>query len=298
MKLIPLAVTRAVGQSTLYTKAHSPAILFGVGVVGFGATVVMACKATLKVEDVLDDHQKKMMDVNTVQHVKYSDSDRRQDKAILYSQTSFQLVKLYAPAIALGTISVAALTGSHHILSKRNAALTAAYSALAEGFAEYRKRVVKEFGEEKDKEFRYGKEYREIVEETDKGPKVSGIQTFDPVTGRSVYARLFDNLNPNWQSHPEYNRIFIQQVQNYMNDRLHSYGHVFLNDVYRALGLDDSQAGAVVGWRLSKEGDNYIDFGLFNKSGSQNDFINGREASVLLDFNVDGVIFDKIEERA
>jgi len=177
MKLIPLAVTRAVGNTTLITKQHSPAILFGVGVVGFGATVVMACKATLKVEEVLVDAQKTTQDIKTTQHTNYSDSDRRQDLAVHYLHTSVRLVRLYGPAVAVGTISVAALTGSHHILSKRNAALTAAYSALAEGFAEYRKRVVKEYGEDKDREFRYGTETRELVAETDKGQKISTIKT-------------------------------------------------------------------------------------------------------------------------
>jgi hypothetical protein len=71
---------------------------------------------------------------------------------------------------------------------------------------------------------------------------------------------------------------------------------VFLNEVYRAIGADHTQAGSVVGWILSDTGDNYIDFGVFNGQDGDRirDFVNGREGAVLLDFNVDGLIWDKI----
>jgi hypothetical protein len=295
MKLVPNAVSRQVFRTALVTSKHSPKILFGVGVVGFGVTVVMACKATLKVDEVLSDHEKKMIDVNTVQHVKYTDSERRHDKAILYSQTSYKLVKLYGPALAVGTLSVAALTGSHHILTKRNAGLTAAYTALAEGFNAYRQRVRDDLGAEADVKFRYGTTTREIAEDTPEGPVVKTITGVGP-HGASVYAKFFDQTNLNWNSKAELNRIFLAGVQNYMNDRLHAHGHLFLNEVYDALGIDRTQAGAVVGWVLNN-GDNYVDFGLYNARNDQaRAFVNGHEGAVLLDFNVDGPVHNLIGE--
>jgi hypothetical protein len=63
------------------------------------------------------------------------------------------------------------------------------------------------------------------------------------------------------------------------------------------LGIDRSKAGSVVGWVITKEGtgDNFIDFGVFDGDNPRaRDFVNGREGSILLDFNVDGVIYDKI----
>ena len=60
------------------------------------------------------------------------------------------------------------------------------------------------------------------------------------------------------------------------------------------LGIPRSQAGAVVGWVLG-EGDDYIDFGMFDGNNmATRDFVNGYERSILLDFNVDGVIYDLI----
>ena len=83
--------------------------------------------------------------------------------------------------------------------------------------------------------------------------------------------------------------------QTFFNDLLLSRGHLFLNEVYDQIGIDRTKAGQVVGWVVSKDGDNFVDFGLFDGSTQEKRmFVNGHENSVLLDFNVDGVIYDKI----
>ena len=56
-----------------------------------------------------------------------------------------------------------------------------------------------------------------------------------------------------------------------------------------------------LGWvhdRNNERGDNYVDFGCWgNDFGQPLDFFNGREGAILLDFNVDGPIWDLIDER-
>jgi hypothetical protein len=114
----------------------------------------------------------------------------------------------------------------------------------------------------------------------------------------SIYARFFDPTSPSWSKEPEYNLIFLKCQQNYANDLLKSRGHVFLNEVYDMLGMERSKAGAVVGWLLSKNGDtdNFVNFGVFDgREQVARDFVNGREGAILLDFSVDGVIYDGIE---
>ena len=62
------------------------------------------------------------------------------------------------------------------------------------------------------------------------------------------------------------------------------------------IGVPRSKAGSVVGWILiGNVRDNWIDFGIWDDDDNVRDFINGREGSILLDFNVDGVIYDKID---
>lgn len=290
MKFIPNVVTRKVAMSSLQLQKVSPNVLFIAGVVGVVGTVVLASRATLKVEDILEETSAKLEDVKTLEHREYSDEDRTRDKIVIFLDTSVQLGKLYAPAVILGVISIGCLTQSHRILTRRNAALTAAYAGLDKAFQAYRERVREAVGPEKEQELYRPTEIVKVVDNNGVEQKIKVAKG----PGMSPYARVFDEHNPHWNKTPEMNQFFIQCQQNYANDYLRARGHMFLNEVYDMLGLDRSKEGAVVGWVLGN-GDDYIDFGVFDgdwQSGLR--FAKGEERSVWLDFNVDGIIYDKI----
>jgi hypothetical protein len=280
-------------RQVLKLNAQSPQLLFGAGVLGMVGSTVLACQATLKLEKVLDEGASKLEVARTLEHREYSEKDRSNDLRIIKIQTGTKIVKLYAPAVGLGVVSIAALTKSHNILTTRNAALMAAYGALEKGFDEYRRRVVEKYGEEEDRNFRYGSREVDVVDDKGKVNKVLRVGDDIP----SVYARFFDPTSTSWNKNPDYNFVFLRSQQNWANDLLKIRGHVFLNEVYDMLGLERSKAGSVVGWILIGDyRDNYIDFGLFDGDDqAARDFVNGREGSVLLDFNVDGVIWDKLD---
>ena len=123
-----------------------------------------------------------------------------------------------------------------------------------------------------------------------------GVETYTLKPDNSIYARFFDETSTNWQRTQGYNQFFIQAQQNYANDLLKSRGHVFLNEVYDMLGLERSKAGAVVGW-VKGNGDNYIDFGVFQgDEWNAMRFVTGDERSILLDFNVDGVVYHLLKD--
>ena len=291
MQWMPMAVSKALGRQALVLEKNSPAILFGTGLVGMVGSTVLACRATLKLEEVLDEGKENVKKAKTLEHEDYSEKDREKDLAIIHVQTSMKIVKLYGPAIVLGGVSVAALTQSHSILNKRNAALTAAYAALEKGFAQYRQRVIEKYGEEEDRNFRYGSREVEVMEDGKK-KKVLRVGEGEP----SIYARFFDPMSTKWSKEPEYNLLLLKCQQNYANDLLRARGHVFLNEVYDMIGVPRSKAGSVVGWILvGNVKENWIDFGIWDDDNNVRDFVNGREASILLDFNVDGVIYDKID---
>lgn len=293
MTLVPAAIGRTVARNALLAQRSSPGLLLGAGIVGAVAGTVLACRSTLKVDTVVNEAKEKLETARTLQHEDYSERDRQKDISLIYVQTSVKVVKLYAPAIIVGGIAIACLTRSHSILTKRNAALTAAYAALEKGFDEYRARVVDRYGENVDRELRYGSERVEILDSKGKKKMVTRVAPGEP----SIYARFFDEYSSSFNKEPEYNLIFLKAQQNYANDLLHARGHVFLNDVYDMLGIPRSQAGAVVGWLLAQNGttDNFVNFGVFDGKDRAIDFVNGREGAILLDFNVDGVIYDKIE---
>lgn len=295
MKLIPDSVVRKVAMAGLQTQQASPTLLFGAGVVGVIGTVILASKATLKLEEVVDDVAHKLDEVNTLVHSdrhEYAEKEAQKDKVVVYTHAVLEIGKLYGPAIILGAVSISCLAGSHRILTKRNAALAAAYTALEKGFEEYRARVVSELGEDKDREFRYGTTKLTVEnEETGKKKQVTVVGDGVP----TVYARLFDETNPNWQKNdPELNRIFLEAQQRYANERLRRKGHILLNDVYEALGFPRTPAGCVVGWAWNSErGDNYVDFG-FGTWPAAVDYIEAREFGVMLDFNVDGLMYKEV----
>lgn len=291
------AVQRVAGKQILVVQKHSPEILIAVGIIGFGATVATACTATLKVDDILTEHKEQIEKINAV--AEDSEKDAVKDKTIVYIQTGVKMAKNYLPTITLGALSIGCILSAHNILSKRNVALLAAYKASEEAFANYRGNVRKELGEEKDRQFLYGLEKTKVEEivTDDKGKEKKIKKEVELPAGQiaSQYARFFDEYNPNWSKDPEQNRYFITCVQNMLNDRLRSVGHVFLNEAYEALGFKHSTAGAVVGWVWDGDKDNYIDFNIFDETSfKKREFVNGYERSILLDFNVDGVIYDLI----
>lgn len=306
MRFIPNSMGRSVTGLILRTKRNSPQLLFGAGVTSMVGSTVLACRATLKLEDVLDKAQNDLAAADSVRELhpsEYSEKDRKRDVTIIYARSVGELAKLYGPAVLLGGVGVVCLTKSQSILKERNAALTAAYVAIDKAFEKYRERVVEKYGVDEDRNFRYGSEQIDIIdEETGKVLSTVRASTEDEPSG---YARWFDEESSNNYTAPpmdEYNWIFLRNQQNWANDMLRARGHVFLNEVYGMLGLEHTSAGAIVGWvydRNNDVGDNYIDFGCWGQEHDNQplDFFNGRDHGILLDFNVDGPIWDLIDNR-
>lgn len=284
-------VTRLGGRGLLVTKKYSPQILTGLGLVSGVTSTVLASKATLRLEPIVDEIQEELQLIREV--AREDNRDHLKETSLAYAKGSIKIVRLYAPAISVGVVGAGCIIGAQGIMQKRQAGLIAAYTAVERGFAEYRKRVEEALSPEQAEALRYGIDKKE-KHNTKKGEVIVEEVISDP-NGLSPYARFFDETSDNWVKNPEYNRLFLQSQQNYANDMLHARGHVFLNEVYDMLGLERSQAGSVVGWVLNKDGDNFVDFGIFRGDSERvREFVNGRERSILLDFNVDGVIFDKI----
>ena len=305
MKNLKEKMVKVYNKSEMKVRKYSPEILAGVGVVGVIASTVMACKATTKLSDILEESKEQLEQIKTVAvdpayADKYTEDDAKKDTTITYVQTGVKVAKLYAPSVILCTSSLGCLLASNNILRKRNAALSAAYMTVDKSFKEYRRRVAERFGDEVEKEIRYNIKAKEIVTVDEEGNEVKEtvkvIEGADNPTTYSDYARFFDESCPAWQNDPEYNLTFLRAQQQYANDLLKAQGRLFLNDVYKMLGIDITKAGQVVGWVYDPDcpvGDNFVDFGIYDMSKERvRAFVNGYEPNILLDFNVDGNIWD------
>lgn len=319
MKKTELSATlgRTVNRIGLHLKKRSPEILVVAGVIGTVASAVMACNATLKVDEIIQESNETIEKIHNARNldgkpstknpdtiIEYSESDEKSDLTKVYIHTGLKLAQLYAPSIILGALSITSIIASHNIMQKRCADLAVAYGTLDQAFKTYRKQVAERFGEEAEKEIRYNIKAKEI-EKTVVGPDGKEttvnetVKVMDSNPGKtSPYAVFFDERNPNYCKNREMSFAFLRAQQQYFNDLLRAKGHVFLNEVYDALGLPRTKAGAMVGWIFDSDtpvGDNYIDFGMYSGDRENvRDFINGVESAILLDFNVDGLILDLI----
>ena len=289
---LPQNVTRTLGKATLNLRKFSPEILTTVGVVGVVATVVLASRATLKAKPIVETMQG---NVEILEDIRTEDNAKKVNKDLVrvYSGTALELTKLYAPAVTLGVASIGCILGAHGILSRRNVALTAAYKTLETGFSEYRKRMQEELGEDREREVALGLKEEEI--EQPDGQKIT-VGNIDP-NQVSPYARVFaKETTSQWANDASYNLFFLKAQQEYFTQILQAKGYVFLSDVYKALGFEETTASRVVGWFLEEDADNYVDFGLYTLGRTDRSlFINGDEKAVWLDFNVNGVIHNKLK---
>lgn len=309
-------VTRTANRFGMKIKKHSPEILLVTGLVGTVTSAVMACKATTKIEFILADTKDKVdiihagvengevmgkLDDGEIGLVPYSEQDGKKDLAVVYAQAGIQFAKLYGPSVIIGAASIGCILASHNIIRKRNVALAAAYATIDSSFKEYRNRVVSRFGKELDRELKYNIKAQEIEKtiSNEDGSETTVTETVNTVEPNlnSDYARFFDECSPYWEKDAEYNLMFLKRQQDYANELLKAKGYLFLNEVYEMLGIQKTRAGQIVGWTYDPynnvDGDNYIDFGIYDVHDKQKRlFVNGHERSILLDFNVDGNIWE------
>lgn len=299
----------------------SPEILMVCGAVTFVGTVVVACKQTLKCEDILDKHNRSMSDINdclelaeeTPDKVEYTLEDAKRDRFIAYCQTGLGFARIYAPAFLLGTVSLVCFGCSFNIMRKRNLALTIAYGAIEHAFNEYRSRVKSELGEESDRYFRYGfKKVRDAVIEgrDSEGNRIAvNADEIDAVPWDESEKRDSTLDNATFLFAPEtskyyfpdelHNDMTISAARNVAQVEYNMKGFLFLNEVLKDLGLQEVPYGQLVGWKKGF-GDDEINFRvekIHRKASSdpnRNPLGLTHETIYLFDFNTCGIIWDKI----
>ena len=308
---IMASVSRSLHKVGFKLKKHSPEILIVTGVIGIVTSTVMACKATTKVNDIVDE-AKNMVDkihdaVENKKHTsdgeEYTQEVANKDLTIVYAQTGLKFVKLYGPAVAIGIASIGCIVGSNHILRKRNIALAAALTAMETSFKEYRGRLIDRFGKDLDRELRFGIKAKEVEEKVvdEKGKETTvtkTVEVVDPNAIHSIYSVVFCEGNSGWTRNAELNKVFLIQQQNYANDKLKLNGVLTLNEVYDMIGAPRTAYGQIAGWVYTDDssiGDNFVDFGIFDVNNEKAcDFVNGYEKSIILDFNCIGNILEYI----
>lgn len=307
-KSIVNTAVRTANRGLLQVKKYAPEILTVTAVVTGIAATATAIERTLKIDDVLAeiDHDqeslKKMRaykDEGIVTEEQYSEEELMQAKVVYGAKAALLMVKHYRVPISLTIASVGSAVGSYTILKKRYMGAVAAYMAAQTTFEAYRAEVREKEGEEGEN-LLFKNVTKKMEDEQDKLTKAyeeaTGKKAHKNAYNVSQYARWFDEASRYWKKYPGANGMFVRSQEKYWNDILRIRGHVFLNEVYDSLDIPRTTAGAVVGWVYNPTAEGpQIDFGLLDGSIERyRAFINGTEPNVLLDFNVDGVIYDLI----
>jgi len=301
-------IARGAKKVKFKTVKKSPEILMVVGAVSVVGGTVLACRQTLKCDDILEEHKEKLRRIDDVAEEygeEYSDFDRRKDVTAVYVGTIGRMAKTYIVPAALIGVGITSFVLAKNITHKRYIAALTALNGVTEAFHNYRERVREAFGLDTDKAMLTGGHIEKkvpVVVTDDEGNEKVVKQDTVVIDGEphdiSIYARFFDASCTQWEKNAEYNLNFLKNQERYANDLLKTRGHLFLNEVYDMLGFDHSQAGSLVGWiydETNPDIDNYVDFGIYDMTRTPNrNFVNGFEPVILLDFNVDGVIWDKI----
>lgn len=294
-------VTRSVVRFGMKISKHSPTILTVSGITAMAASTVTAVKATTKAEAIIDVHNQELQKIEKALDIasknsahKYSAIEARTEKTLVHINTTKSFAKLYLPSATLAVGGAIAILVGHKILRTRHLAAVAAYKSLEETFSAYRKRVEREFGPELETLIRQDSA---VVEFQDENGKTQTRVETNP-DGVSQYARFFDSAARGWQPDMNFNYSFLQVTEAMMNQRLAARGHVFLNEIYDALGFDRTPAGQVVGWvyndKKNSDADQVIDFGLDMTKADTQRFFNGQAVGIMLDFNVSGPVWDQI----
>lgn len=309
------AMTRTLGQAGLQCKKHSPEILFVVGSIGIAASIVKAYKDGPKAKAIIDKAKEdiktfedlaKSCKENPSSEVVYTDADLKADMKNVYIHTGVDLAKVFAPEAIMVAASFTCMFRSNRILKLRIVALASAYDSLDKAFKNYRKNIVDNFGSELDKEARYDLVKADIEKKSiDKDGKEKTEKVKANIlrgTEPSGNAIIFDAGDIGWDPNPVTCMHYLQMIERTANDRLKSKGYLTLNEVYEMFGREGSPAGLVNGWVYKKNGndvgDNAVSFFLEEIwkeiRNAENDRTPLYNRGFLIDFNIDGYIYDRI----
>lgn len=302
MKINTKTLRKSFKKAQLTVRKHSPEILMVAGVIGTVAGAVMACKETLELEDVLDECKQEKMELEEQYAMceQYSEDALKKDQVKLTIKQVAKIVKLYAPSVIMEATSIGVIFASNDIMRKRNASMAAAYATLNSMYKRYRQNVIESYGEEVDKDMRFGVKHEKVTEIDEDGNKVKIdariVDLDNTALAISDYSRFFQSGCKGFDaSSGRYNLLYLKGIQAMFNNKLIADGYVMLNDVYRELGFDTIPEGWSIGWVYDEAnpiGDNYIDFGLYEARNKNQRAVNDWEPVILMDFNVDGNLYE------
>lgn len=295
-----------INVTKFFIKKNSPVILLTTGIIAAGGSVVTACIATSKLQKnnpIKDANIKLDAITSKVKANEITTNQAKKERFGVFTKTGWKLVKLYSAPVALFGLSAACLVGGNKIMSSRNAALSAGISALQSSYCAYRQKVAEKLGKSDEEQI-----YKESIESPDK--KYISANGLAKHASRS-FDFMFDSACDQWEDDGVLNLAYLNTLENYFNRQLDINGYVTVYDVLFSSkgfhlnpGLFSDEvisSSRFFGWTRDNNIpnlDNFISFGIYDKSGDNSaGAINMQkygEKNFFVRFNTPYYIYNKI----
>lgn len=306
------------GNGLLAARKHAPELMIGAGIVGFGATIFETVKATNRTNEVLDEKEATIATIEAARddysEEEYSCRTYERDIKEANRRAKWGIVRAWAPVATLGGASVISVLGGYRILNGRYVATAAAYKVLENGFERYRGNVVERFGKDMDYELLHDIKAEELekarkeqaenkeIEADNKRRKV--LKKHKKTAYAEVYNGIFDEYSDRWQRYWNAEQVlnYLKQKQNELNDKLAIRKHLFVNEVYDALGFERTPQGQVTGWIITKYNpDSKVSLGIDEMPEDELRQIlsthRNEDIRVKIRLNPDGLIYNLIDQK-
>lgn len=276
---------------------NSPEIAIALGLAGTVVATVLACKATIKAKEILNEYDDNKETVEKcmkeTEDEQYNEKDYKKDLLTIRIQTLSKLAKTYAIPAALEAASILAILKGHKILKGRYLALGATAELLRKHNNSIREEIERRYGKDVRDEIVKGIKTEVVSVADENGATTREKETLKYIDRNDInspYIHFFDAASRDFVDDREHNLAYLSLVERHATDmfRASSNGKITMNRVLEMLDLPFTSAGYVLGWDLNDpECDDFIDFGITEELIKDGDRL---EPVIMLNFNCNGRI--------
>lgn len=212
-----LTIPKVLKSAQIVIDKNAPELLTTVAVTGTITTALLAGKAAIEADHILQ---------NKPDNLPFKEG--------------FKLVwRCYIPPVISGLTTVGVIIGLNQVHSRRNAALMGLYSIAQTAFSEYKDKVVETIGENKERKVRENIDADTVRNNPPNEVIITGsgeVLCYDKLSGRYFHSDIET----------------IRQKINELNRSLLTDMFISLNDFYYELGLPPIDLGYEVGFNVEK----------------------------------------------
>lgn len=210
-----------------FVSDNSPGILTGLAIAGTVTTAILSSKASIEAVRIFNEKYGHLQNADGQISDKFVPPNKKEIVDLVW--------KLYIPAAVSGTATITCIIAANHIGSRRTAAIAAAFKISEQLTEEYKDRVVKTLGAQKEEKMR-----SELA--GDRMARAGGGETIIISGPESVF---YDDLSGRFFKNE------MEKVRKAVNDINHQVNNSYyasLSDFYDLIGLDRTGFSDEVGW--------------------------------------------------